>query len=117
MIEPTFRRDPSETWWIERARCIGEDPELFFPVGTTGPAIEQTARAIGICNGCSVRAECLEWALDTCQDAGVWGGLGEEDRRVIRRARRRAAAAAAPASVTADRDAPTRTDSELVGVG
>ena len=89
MIEPTFRRDPSETWWIESARCIGQDPELFFPVGTTGPAIEQTDRAIEVCNGCSVQAECLEWALDTCQDAGVWGGLGEEDRRVIRRARRR----------------------------
>ncbi|MDH5313034.1 MAG: WhiB family transcriptional regulator, partial [Actinomycetota bacterium] len=66
-------------------------------------------RAIGICNGCPVRADCLAWALDTCQDAGVWGGLGEEDRREIRRARRRAAAAAATE--------PHRADDELVGVG
>ncbi len=95
MIEPKFKRDPSETWWIERARCIGEEPELFFPVGSTGTALEQTTRAIAICRECPVRAECLEWSLDTCQDAGVWGGMGEEDRREERRKRRREAAAGA----------------------
>jgi WhiB family redox-sensing transcriptional regulator len=106
MIEPRFKRDPAETWWIEHSRCIGEDPELFFPVGSTGSALAQTARAIEICEGCPVRAECLEWALETCQDAGVWGGLGEEERRQIRRARRRATAAATEPS-----------DDELVAVG
>ena len=95
MIEPKFKRDPRDTWWIEQARCIGEDPELFFPIGSTAPALEQTARAIEVCRACPVRAECLEWSLDTCQDAGVWGGLDEEARREIRRARRRTAAAAA----------------------
>jgi WhiB family redox-sensing transcriptional regulator len=105
MIEPRFKHDPSEMWWIERSRCIGEDPELFFPIGSTGPAVEQTARAIAVCQDCPVRLECLEWALETCQDAGVWGGLSEEDRREIRRTRRREAAAAS-----------TRAD-ELVGVG
>jgi WhiB family redox-sensing transcriptional regulator len=105
MIEPRFKRDPAETWWIEHSRCIGEDPELFFPVGTTGAALAQTAKAIEICGGCLVRAACLEWALETCQDAGVWGGLGEEERREIRRARRRAAIEI------------TRSDDELVGVG
>lgn len=113
MIEPTFKRDPSETWWIELGRCIDEDPELFFPVGSSRPALEQTARAIEVCMRCEVRGECLEWALDTCQDSGVWGGLGEEDRREIRRARRRAAAAlAARAAVQADRPRD-----DLVGVG
>ena len=105
MIEPRFKRDPAETWWIEQSRCIGEDPELFFPVGTTGSALAQTAKAIEICGGCPVRAACLEWALETCQDAGVWGGLGEEERREIRRARRAAAIAT------------ERSDDELVGVG
>ena len=109
MIEPKFKQDPRETWWIEQSRCVDEDPELFFPIGTTGPAIEQTARAIEVCRTCPVRTECLEWALDTCQDAGVWGGLGEEDRREIRRARRRAAAAAAAE--------PGRSDDELAAVG
>jgi WhiB family redox-sensing transcriptional regulator len=84
--------------WIQRASCLEEDPDLFFPVGTTGPAVDQTARAKAVCEGCPVRSECLAWALDTAQDAGVWGGLDEEERREIRRARRRAAAAAAAAA-------------------
>ncbi len=74
--------------WVQRARCRDEDPELFFPVGTTGPALEQAERAKSVCFLCSVRAECLEWALATGQDAGVWGGTSEEERRTLRRARR-----------------------------
>ena len=92
MIEPKFRRDPRETAWIEQAACVGQDPELFFPIGSTGPAVRQTERAKAVCALCPVRGACLRWALDTCQDAGVWGGLDEEERRVIRRERRRLAA-------------------------
>jgi WhiB family redox-sensing transcriptional regulator len=92
MIEPRFRHDPDGTTWIEQASCLDHDPELFFPVGTTGAAIVQADRAKTICTTCPVRGECLRWALDTCQDAGVWGGLDEEERRVIRRQRRRALA-------------------------
>ena len=79
-------------WWLPEARCIGEDPELFFPIGTSEDALSQVAEAKTVCRGCSVRADCLEWSLATFQDAGVWGGLDEEERRVIRRARRREAA-------------------------
>ena len=93
MIEPRLRHDPRESVWVERAACIDEDPELFFPVGSTGPAVEQAERAKAVCGACAVRGECLRWALDTCQDAGVWGGLDEEERRIIRRERRRLAAA------------------------
>jgi WhiB family redox-sensing transcriptional regulator len=75
--------------WVHRARCKDEDPELFFPVGTTGPAAQQIERARTICMQCEVRTECLEWAMATGQDAGVWGGLSEEERRALRRARRR----------------------------
>jgi WhiB family transcriptional regulator, redox-sensing transcriptional regulator len=75
--------------WLQEASCLDEDPELFFPVGSTGPAIVQIERARAICMRCSVRAECLEWALSTGQDAGVWGGLSEEERREIRRERRK----------------------------
>ncbi|HSL12131.1 MAG TPA: WhiB family transcriptional regulator [Actinomycetota bacterium] len=77
--------------WIAGAACIGEDPELFFPVGVTPPALDQVVRAKAICARCPVRRDCLEWSLVTCQDAGVWGGLDEEERRAIRRARRRSA--------------------------
>ena len=75
--------------WLHRARCKDEDPELFFPVGTSGPAAVQTEFAKAICMRCEVRTECLEWAMATGQDSGVWGGLSEEERRGLRRARRR----------------------------
>jgi WhiB family redox-sensing transcriptional regulator len=75
--------------WVHRARCINEDPELFFPIGTTGPAAVQTEEAKAVCTECEVRSECLEWALTTGQDAGVWGGKSEDERRALRRARRR----------------------------
>ncbi|HEV3473780.1 MAG TPA: WhiB family transcriptional regulator [Actinomycetota bacterium] len=79
--------------WVHRAKCKDEDPELFFPVGTTGPAAAQIDEAKAICTHCEVRVECLDWALATGQDAGVWGGMSEEERRALRRARRREAAA------------------------
>ena len=91
MTERRFRHDPDEMWWLPEARCIGADPELFFPIGTSEDALSQVAEAKTVCRGCSVRADCLEWSLATFQDAGVWGGLDEEERRVIRRARRREA--------------------------
>ena len=64
-------------------------PELFFPIGTTGFALLQIEKARQVCGECQVRAECLEFALDTNQDSGIWGGLSEEERRVIRRRRAR----------------------------
>jgi WhiB family redox-sensing transcriptional regulator len=92
MTERRFRHDPEEMWWLPEARCIGKDPDLFFPIGTSDDALAQVAEAKTVCHGCSVRTDCLEWSLSTFQDAGVWGGLDEEERRVIRRARRREAA-------------------------
>ena len=89
MIERRFKHDPEAMWWVEQARCIGEDPELFFPIGSTRPALDQARAAKAVCAGCDVRDACLEWSLATFQDAGVWGGLDEEERRVIRRRRRR----------------------------
>ena len=71
--------------WRDRAACLTEDPELFFPVGNTGPAIMQIAEAKKVCERCDVRAECLQWALEAGQDHGVWGGLSEDARRAMMR--------------------------------
>lgn len=35
--------------WRDKARCLGLDSELFFPIGTTGPAMEQAERAKAVC--------------------------------------------------------------------
>jgi WhiB family redox-sensing transcriptional regulator len=66
--------------WRDRAACRTEDPELFFPVGTAGPALDQLIRAKSVCHRCPVAGECLAWALDTDQRTGVWGGLSEDER-------------------------------------
>ncbi len=73
--------------WVRKARCIGIDPELFFPVGSTGPALAQVEAAKAVCRACPVRPECLEWSLVTGQDSGVWGGTSEEERRDLRKVR------------------------------
>lgn len=85
--------------WVHRAKCKDEDPELFFPIGTTGPAAAQIDAAKAICMKCEVRVHCLEWALATGQDAGVWGGMSEEERRALRRVRRRESAGLRPVVV------------------
>jgi WhiB family redox-sensing transcriptional regulator len=69
--------------WRHLAACREEDPELFFPIGTTGPALRQIEQAKEVCHGCSVIDDCLSWALETGQEAGVWGGTSEDERRVI----------------------------------
>ena len=69
----------------ELAACRDHDPELFFPVGQHGPALEQLAAAKTVCGTCPLQRACLTWALDTGQEAGVWGGTGEDDRRAMRR--------------------------------
>src|SRR6478735_390061 len=66
--------------WRHRAACLTEDPELFFPVGNTGPALMQIQEAKKVCKRCDVREACLQWALDAGQDHGVWGGLSEDER-------------------------------------
>ncbi len=78
--------------WRHRALCRDEDPELFFPVGNSGPALQQIAKAKAVCARCPVLDECLEFALQTGQDAGVWGGLDEDERRALKRRRARAKA-------------------------
>ena len=76
--------------WRHRSACLDEDPELFFPIGNTGPALLQIEEAKAVCRRCEVMDTCLRWALDTGQDAGVWGGLSEDERRALKRRNARA---------------------------
>ena len=69
--------------WRDRAACLGEDPELFFPDGNTGPAFLQLEAAKAVCRRCEVVEACLRFAIESGQDAGVWGGLSEDERRAL----------------------------------
>jgi WhiB family redox-sensing transcriptional regulator len=71
--------------WRAVAACRDTDPDLFFPVGTTGVALEQIAAAKAVCRSCDAQSACLEFALATNQESGIWGGTSEEERRKLRK--------------------------------
>ncbi|MDW4910352.1 WhiB family transcriptional regulator [Streptomyces sp. ADMS] len=74
--------------WLRLAACVGEDPELFFPVGTAGPALRDTATAKRVCARCPVPPQCLDWALRSGQTSGVWGGTCDGERAALLRTAR-----------------------------
>jgi WhiB family transcriptional regulator, redox-sensing transcriptional regulator len=71
--------------WRNRSACLDEEPELFFPIGNAHPAILQTEEAKAVCRRCEVMETCLTWAMESGKDAGVWGGLSEDERRALKR--------------------------------
>lgn len=71
--------------WRCQAACRDTDPDLFFPVGSTGLALEQIESAKVVCQTCDAKTDCLEFALATNQDSGIWGGTSEDERRPLRR--------------------------------
>jgi len=88
-------------WW-SLAACQHADPDLFFPISAAGPARAQLVGAKAVCARCPVRPDCLRYALAADPVQGVWGGLTEEERRLLRqretKARVRAARRSGPAS-------------------
>jgi WhiB family transcriptional regulator, redox-sensing transcriptional regulator len=69
-----------EQEWQEHALCAQTDPEAFFP--EKGGSTREAKR---ICQGCDVRAECLEYALAHDERFGIWGGLSERERRKLKK--------------------------------
>ena len=63
--------------WTDKAACQRYPIEMFYPEpgpGTGGPAKL-------ICGRCSVRSECLDFAIRTNQEHGIWGGMNTRERR------------------------------------
>lgn len=73
--------------WEHEAACRGDDTSAWFSYRE-----EDYAYALGVCELCPVREECLEFALKEGIDYGIYGGLKEDDRRALRRRIRRGAA-------------------------
>ena len=81
----TVRSQATELVWRTDATCRDLDPDLFFPIGVTGYAIEQIEAAKSFCRSCLSKDACLDFAITTNQEYGVWGGTTEDERRVLRR--------------------------------
>lgn len=82
---PTTTLSTVTTDWRALGSCRDSEPGLFFPVGTTGTAVAQIEAAVAICRSCPVTDTCLQYALESNQDSGVWGGYPEDERRTLRR--------------------------------
>ena len=72
--------DDTALGWQEEALCAQTDPEAFFP--EKGGSTREAKR---ICVGCTVKSECLEYALGHDERFGIWGGLSERERRRLKR--------------------------------
>lgn len=68
------------------ALCAEVDTELFFP--EKGGS---TRDAKLVCQLCDVRQQCLDFALDTDERHGIYGGLSARERRSLARQQRRTA--------------------------
>ena len=74
----------ADAGWREHAACLAYPAVVFFGVDDAEAPAERRAReeqAKRICFTCSVRQECLEYALATKEPYGIWGGLTEIERR------------------------------------
>lgn len=71
---PSFPAAPGK--WVNSALCAEIDPELWFPEqgGLSAPARR-------MCHRCPVVQDCLDYALETAQQWGVWGGATASERK------------------------------------
>jgi WhiB family transcriptional regulator, redox-sensing transcriptional regulator len=70
--------NPDEWEWQDRGLCAEVGVRLFFP--ERGETAEDAKR---VCAMCEVRAQCLDFAVSNGIADGVWGGLDEDERRLL----------------------------------
>ncbi len=72
--------------WQDRAACRGPQAAVFFPPTHSerkDEKLAREARAKAICKACTVRVECLEYAIAIREPHGIWGGLNETERKQL----------------------------------
>jgi len=77
--------DPDKEKWRDKAACKNAPLETFFP--KKGASTQRIKEAKAICNTCTVKQDCLEWAVQFSERAlmGIWGGMTPNDRRAERK--------------------------------
>jgi WhiB family redox-sensing transcriptional regulator len=78
------KRDTPQPWKAA-GNCSGVDPALFYSEDRGAKGRTDAAAARAICKGCTVRLECLAFALTNGEEFGIWGGATERERRFMRR--------------------------------
>lgn len=69
--------------WRSNAACFGQDTELFYPEPGVKGSAKQSAEIKAFCKICSVRIDCLEYALKNEEAFGIWGGTTPKERSKI----------------------------------
>ena len=72
--------------WQAKAACRGPQSAVFFPppqFERKADRLERERRAKAICQGCSVRTDCLDHSIAINEPHGIWGGLNEHERRAL----------------------------------
>lgn len=88
--------------WQDEASCKDYPNDWWFrpmvagnPHGGPQPTDPYTDAARRVCEGCPVKGECLDMALENRESWGIWGGMDRHERKLeVRRRQRRAKAAA-----------------------
>lgn len=85
-------KESNYAWQYEGA-CNNYNPETFYlPFNARADEKRQLIKeAKAICKTCPVIKECLDFALNTEERFGVWGGLSAEERQTLLRKRKRVA--------------------------
>lgn len=71
-------RDVPPVLKLDDRACLDADPEILFPPVNVRP---DEARAV--CRRCPHTVACLEWAVETGQAHGVWGGTSAYERAAL----------------------------------
>lgn len=74
------------TDWKDEAACKGLETNQFFPEKGFNTTAEEAKL---ICNRCSVKQKCLDYALTNHIMQGVWGGKTGNQRKEYLRLRNR----------------------------
>ena len=72
-VDPVWRKNANHS-------CKGMGFDIFFPNDGEG-----TQAAQAICETCPVKTLCLNYALAQPEEYGVWGGVSERRRKIMRR--------------------------------
>jgi WhiB family redox-sensing transcriptional regulator len=84
LIELPMLRNWGNGEWRKHSACAGVNPDTFFPTKDNHSACSyQIATSRLTCATCTVRRDCLMFALENGEHQGIWGGVVPRERRKL----------------------------------
>ena len=84
----TYELVNNTTEWKWDAACQGMGPDIFYlELGQTIENKMRLAQARQICAKCTVRIDCLNYAMDNQIGTGIWAGTTPMQRKKLRHER------------------------------